>query len=103
MQDCHHIVEFSYDRKEMHYTARFLDGTTLTLSVADLPQRINTIKHDWADAIISDDKTCLLIPRQNLAIYTEVEPRWFWARGKAADCRISGAGTGRVRVVSVPY
>jgi len=56
------IVEFSYDPKSEQFVVRFLDNNSYVLKVSDLPKKVQTRKPEWENAVLSDDKSALVVP-----------------------------------------
>lgn len=61
MNEYQHIVEFSYQQKEEKFVVRFLDGSSYSICVEDLPKRLKSKKPKWEEAALSDDRTGLII------------------------------------------
>lgn len=55
------IVEFSFHPKDERFVVRFLDGSSYLLNVSDLPKKLQTKKPAWEEAVLSDDKSSLLV------------------------------------------
>lgn len=67
MQEYERIVEFSFNPKEEKFVIRFLDGSSYSLCVTDLPKKMQTKKPKWEEAILSDDKVSILVSVGNEA------------------------------------
>lgn len=61
MQEYERIVEFSFNPKEERFVIRFLDGSSYSLGITDLPKKMQTKKPKWEDAALSDDRVAIMV------------------------------------------
>lgn len=59
------IVEFCYNCKEELFVVRFLNGESYTISVSNLPKKLQTKKPQWEHATLSTDKKSILVTAGN--------------------------------------
>lgn len=55
------IVEHCYNPKISSFVVRFLDGSSYVLKIEDLPKKIITNSPDWASAVLSPDRTSIMV------------------------------------------
>lgn len=55
------IVEFSYSPKHERFVFRFLDGSSYSLDIINLPKKLQTRKPEWEEAYLSGDKSVLFV------------------------------------------
>ncbi len=61
MPEYERIVEYSYHPKGGIFVIRFLDGSSYTLNILDLPKKLQTKKPQWEEAVLSEDRTSLMV------------------------------------------
>lgn len=61
MEEFERIVEYSFNPKSDNFVVRFLDGSSYTLSISDLPKKLQTKKPAWEEAGLNDDHSALLV------------------------------------------
>ena len=100
-RDFEQFIEFSYDAVETRYTARFLDGSTRSLQVNDLPAVMCSVKHHWDLAELSLDRMAIIVPRHYGALCCEIPAHVFHARGSEPDYVGKGIGVVHKRTLSL--
>jgi len=65
MTEYERIVEYSYHSKSRQFVIRFLDGSSYTLNIIDLPKKLQTRKPQWKQTALSEDQTCLIVTAGN--------------------------------------
>ncbi|RMD67066.1 hypothetical protein D6833_00705 [Candidatus Parcubacteria bacterium] len=61
IQDYEVIAEHSYNPRANALVVRFLDGSSYTLSIADLPRKYRSNKPQWDRARLSQHKNALIV------------------------------------------
>lgn len=61
MEEFERIVEYSYNPKSECFVIRFLDGSSYTLAIKDLPKKLQTKKPAWECTKLNTQQTGLLI------------------------------------------
>jgi len=77
------IVEYCYHTKHQKFVVRFLDGSSYTLKITDLPPKLQTRKPTWEEAILSPMKSSLVVPCGSGA--KEIPSHLIHSRGKLVD------------------
>lgn len=80
MQEYETIVEFSFNPKQESFVIRFLSGESYVLRTVDLPQKYQTKSPDWEKAVLSQDRSTLLIKAGR--DIRELPPHIIHSRGK---------------------
>lgn len=61
MREFERIVEFCFIEKEQRFVVRFLDGSSYSLPISDLPKKLQTKKSEWNESTLSDDRDSILV------------------------------------------
>ncbi len=56
-----HIVEFSFIPKSQKFVVRFLDGSSYSLVVNNLPPKFKTKKPTWEEAYLSPGRNSIVV------------------------------------------
>jgi hypothetical protein len=74
------IKEYCYHEKQSSFVVRFLDGSSYTIKISDLPKKLQTKKPIWTETSLSTAKTSLVVRAGN--DYREIPSHIIHARGK---------------------
>lgn len=61
MEECQHIVEFSFNSKQPCLMVRFLDGSLYHVKISNLPKKFQSHKPEWSGVTVSDDFSELIV------------------------------------------
>ena len=61
MEEFERIVEYSYNPKHQCFVVRFLDGSSYTLLIKDLPKKLQTKKPDWEHSQLNAQQNGVLV------------------------------------------